>query len=159
MQKIIPIFKKDDPSLFENYRPISLLPAISKVLEKLIFIQLYSYFNEKNCLYDNQYGLRAKYSTEYAAIELVNRIVTKMDKNYIPINVFIDLSKTFDTINHNILQNKLAYYGLNGSALHLFKCYLQNRKQYTEIEQINSNILPITIGVPQGSVLGPLLFI
>ena len=68
--KVIPIFKKDDPSLFENYRPISLLlPTISKVLEKLIFIQLYSYFNETNFLNDNQYDFRAKYSTEYAAID------------------------------------------------------------------------------------------
>ena len=82
-----------------------------------------------------------------------------MDKNDIPINVFLDLSKAFDTIDHNILQNKLAYYGLNGSALQLFISYLQNRKQFTEIEQINSDSLPITIGVPQGSVLGPLLFI
>ena len=82
-----------------------------------------------------------------------------MDKNDIPINVFFDLSKASDTVDHNILQKKLAYYGLTGSALHLFKNYLQNRKQYSEIEQINSDILPITIGVPQGSVLGPLLFI
>ena len=82
-----------------------------------------------------------------------------MDKNDIQINVFLDLSKAFDTIDHDILQNKLAYYGLNGPALHLFKSYLQNRKQYIEIEQINSDILPITIGVPQGSVVGPLLFI
>ena len=140
-------------------RPISLLPTISKVLEKQFFIQLYSYFNEKKFLNDNQYVFRAKYLTEYAAIELIDRIVTKMDKNDIPINVFLDLPKAFDTIDHNILQNKLAYYGLNGSALHLFKRYLQNRKQFTEIEQINSDILPITIGVPQGSVLGPLLFI
>ena len=77
--KVIPIFKKDDPSLFENYRPISLLPTIPKVLEKQIFIQLYSYFNENNFLNDNQYGFRAKYSTEYATIELIDRIVNKMD--------------------------------------------------------------------------------
>ncbi|KAK2189669.1 hypothetical protein NP493_100g06009 [Ridgeia piscesae] len=82
-----------------------------------------------------------------------------MDNNDIPINVFLELSKAFGTIDHNILPNKLTYYGINGSALHLFKSYLQNRKQVTEIEQINSDILPITIGVPQGSVLGPLLFI
>ena len=82
---------KDDPSLFENYRPISLLPTISKVLEKLIFIQVYSYFNEKNILYNNQYGFRAKYSREFA-----------------------DFSKACDTIDHNVLQSKLAYYGLNG---------------------------------------------
>ena len=82
-----------------------------------------------------------------------------MDTNDIPINVFLDLSKVFDTIDHNILQNKLAYYGLNGSALYLFQSYLKNKKQYTEIEQINSDILPITIGVPQGAVLGSLLCI
>ena len=103
--------------------------------------------------------LELKYSTKYAAIELIDRIVTKMDKNNIPINVFFDLSKAFDTIDHNILQNKLAYYGLNGSALHLFKSHLQNRFVFTEIEQINSDILLITIGDPQGSVLGQLLFI
>ena len=81
-----------------------------------------------------------------------------MDKNDIPINVFLDLSKAYCT-EHNILQKQLAYYGLNGSTLHLFKSYLQNRKQYTEIEQINSDILPIIIGVPQAPVLGPVLFI
>ena len=130
-----------------------------KTTDQALFFLPFPYFNEKKFLNDNQYGFRAKYSTEYAAIELVDRIVTKIDKNDIPINVFLDLSKAFDTIDHNILQNKLAYYGLNGSALHLLKSYLQNRKQYTEIEQINSDILPIKIGVPQGSVLGPLLFI
>ena len=104
LQKVIPIFRKDDPSLFVNYRQISLLPTISKVIEKLIFIQLYSYFNRKKVLYDNQHGLIAKYSTEFAALELTDIIVTKMDKNDVPINVFLDLSKEFDTINHNNLQ-------------------------------------------------------
>ena len=97
---VIPIFKKDDPCLFENYRPISLLPTISKVLEKLMFIQLYSYFNKHFILCDNQYGFRAKYSTTFAAHELINNIVTMMDINDVPINVFIDLSKAFDTIDH-----------------------------------------------------------
>ena len=82
-----------------------------------------------------------------------------MENNDVPINVFLAHSKAFHTIDYNILQNKLAYYGLSGSALQLFKSYLQNRKQYIEIEQVNSDSLPITIGVPQGSVLGPLFCI
>ena len=133
------------------------LPFLS--IRKHYFYTIIFIFQRKKFLNDNQYGSRAKYSTEYGAIELIYRIVTNMDKNDLPIYVFLDLSKAFDTVDHNILQNKLAYYGLNGLALHLFKSYLQNRKQFTEIEQINSDILPITIGVPQGSVLGPLLFI
>ena len=91
--------------------------------------------------------------------QTINRIITQMNNNDEPINIFLDLSKAIDTIDHNILLNKLTYYGLNGSTLQLFRSYLQNRKQYTEIEQINSDILSITIGVPKGSILGPLLFI
>ena len=101
--KVIPIFKKGDPSLFENYRPISLLPAISKVLEKIIALQLSSYFEKNKLLFDNQYGFRAKHSTEHAALELIDRITNKMDTNEIPLNIFLDLSKAFDTIDHSIL--------------------------------------------------------
>ena len=105
--KVIPIFKKGDPSLFENYRPISLLPAISKVLEKIIALQLSSYFEKNKLLFDNQYGFRPKHSTEHAALELTDRITNKMDTNEIPLNIFLDLSKAFDTIDHSILLNKL----------------------------------------------------
>ena len=157
--KVIPIFKKGDPSLFENYRPISLLPAISKVLEKIIALQLSSYFEKNKLLFDNQYGFRPKHSTEHAALELIDRITNKMDTNEIPLNIFLDLSKAFDTIDHSILLNKLKYYGLKGSTLNLFQSYLSNRKQYTEIEDTTSTILPIQVGVPQGSILGPILFI
>ena len=157
--KVIPIFKKGDPSLFENYRPISLLPAISKVIEKIIALQLSSYFEKNKLLFDNQYGFRPKHSTEHAALELIYRIINKMDTNEIPLNIFIDLSKAFDTIDHTILLNKLKYYGLKGSTLNLFQSYLNNRKQYTEIEDTTSTILPIHVGVPQGSILGPILFI
>ena len=86
-----------------------MLPIVSKVLKKLIFIQLYSYFNKKEILYDNQYGFRGKYSTEFAARKLIDRIVTIMDKNDVPVNVFIDLWKAFATVDHSILQNKLAW--------------------------------------------------
>ena len=157
--KVIPIFKKGDPSLFENYRPISLLPAISKVVEKIIALQLSSYFEKNKLLFDNQYGFRPKHSTEHAALELIDRITNKMDTNEIPLNIFLDLSKAFDTIDHSILLNKLKYYGLKGSTLNLFQSYLSNRKQYTEIEDTTSTILPIQVGVPQGSILGPILFI
>ena len=99
------------------------------------------------------------HSTEYAALELIDRIITKMDKDELPINICLDLSKAFDTIDHSILINKLWYYGIKGSHLRLIHSYLSNRKQYTEINNTKSNILSITTGVPQGSILGPLLFI
>ena len=110
-------------------------------------------------MFHNQYGFRPKHSTEHAALELIDRIINKMDTNEIPLNIFLDLSKAFDTIDHTILLNKLKYYGLKGSTLNLFQSYLNNRKQYTEIEYTTSTILPIHVGVPQCSILGPILFI
>ena len=157
--KVIPIFKKDDPTLFKNYRPISLLSTISKIIEKIIFTQLSLYFDENKLIFDNQYGFRPKHSTEYAALELVDRIITQMDVKEVPINIFLDLSKAFDTIDHTILLAKLRYYGIHDTALRLLKSYLNNRKPYVEFEDTKSEILPITVGVPQGSILGPLLFI
>ena len=157
--KVIPLFKKDDPKLLKNYRPISLLPTTSNVIEKIIFTQLSTYFNENKLIFDNQYGFRPKHSTEYAALEIVDRIITDMDKKEVPINIFLDLSKAFDTIDHTILLAKLRYYGIHDTALLLLKSYLNNRKQYVEFQDTNSEILPITVGVPQGSILWPLLFI
>ena len=92
-------------------------------------------------------------------MELIDRIINKMDAYEIPLNIFLDLSKAFDTIDHTILLSKLKYYGLKGSTLNLFHSYLINRKQYTEIVDITSEMLPIQIGVPQGSIIGPILFI
>ena len=158
--KVIPIlYKKGDPSLFENYRPISLLPSISKVLEKRIALQLSSYFEKTKLLFDNTYGFRPKHCTEHAALELIDRIINKMDTNEIPVNIFLDPSKALDTIDLTILLSKLKYYGLKGSTLNVFHSYLINRKHYTEIEDITSDILPIQIGVPQCSIIGPILFI
>ena len=108
---------------------------------------------------NSQYGFRSGHSTEYAAIDLVDNIITQMDNNEIPISIFLDLSKAFDTIDHAILLHKLQHYGIDGIHLQLFKSYLSNRKQYVEIDDIKSNTLPITTVVPQGSILGPLLFI
>ena len=101
----------------------------------------------------------SKHSTKFAALELIDRIITDMDNDETPINIYLDLSKAFDTIDHSILTAKLKYYCISGSKLRLLCSYLLNRKQYTQINNIKSNILPIPTGVPQGSILGSLLFI
>ena len=130
LAKVVPIFKKDDDTKFSNYRPISILPTISKVFERIIFEQLYNYLNSLNLFYHGQYGFRENHSTELAALELIDRIIQYLDKGETPISVFLDLSKAFDTLDHSILLSKLEYYGIRNNALKLFKNYLSNRKQY-----------------------------
>ena len=157
--KVIPLFKKGDIYTFDNYRPISLLPSISKIFERTMYDQIYNYFQNNELFYNSQYGFRKNHSTELATLEIIDRIIQEMDKYNTPINIYIDLSKAFDTIDHNILLCKLKYYGLNGAALDLCRNYLVNRKQYVEIANIKSEENVITTGVPQGSILGPLLFL
>ena len=157
--KVIPIFKKEDPSLCNNYRPISLLPAISKIFEKVIFKQLYDYFTDNNLFYQHQYGFRSGHSTEMAVLETIDRIYIEMDKYKTPLNMYLDLSKAFDTINYNILLEKLTYYGVSGMANNLIKSHLTSRKQYVDFQEAKSALLDIKTGFPQGSILGPLLFI
>ena len=157
--KVLPLYKKEDKAVFTNYRPISLLPAISKIFERIIFDQLYSYFITHRLFYTSQYGFRKDHSTEFAALELVDRLIYKMDDGKSPIGIFIDLSKAFDTLNHDILLYKLKYYGIDEIANNLFGSYLSNRKQYVEFDSIESDMLLVTTGVPQGSILGPLLFL
>ncbi len=157
--KVIPLFKKGDDTIFSNYRPISLLPAISKIFEKVIYKQVYDFFKLNKLLYPSQYGFRQGHSTELAALELVDRIIQDMDRNEIPLNIYLDLSKAFDTLDHDILIDKLYSYGFRDNALKLFRSYLSNRKQFVEFDNVKSELLPLQTGVPQGSVLGPLLFI
>ena len=157
--KVIPLHKKDELTNIENYRPISLLPALSKILEKVIFNQLNYYFNSNNIFCGSQYGFRAKHSTELAALHQVDDITNQMDKGTIPINIYLDLSKAFDTLDHTILLHKLHYYGIGDIELKLFRDYLSNRKQFVQIGKTASNFRNIQTGVPQGSILGPLLFI
>ena len=157
--KVVPIYKKDDKMLFENYRPVSVLPSISKVFERILHTQLSNYMSRENLLYPHQYGFREGHSTELAALEFIDKITKIMDKNEIPIAIYIDLSKAFDTIDHEILLYKLQYYGIRSKALDLMASYLSNRCQYTVVNEWTSHPLKINTGVPQGSILGPLLFI
>ena len=123
--------------MFENYRPISILPAISKMLEKTIFNKLHDYFQDNKLYCKNQYGFRRNHSTEYAALELIDRVILDMDKNEITVSIFIDLSKAFDPVDHNIVINKLQYYGIKGPALDIFQSYLSNRRQFVQIGNNN----------------------
>ena len=157
--KVKPLYKKGDNFCLNNYRPISLLPTISKIFERVMFTQLYCYLNAHNLLSEQQYGFRSQHSTELACVKLVDYITTEMDnikKIKTPTVIFLDLSKAFDTLNFNILLNKLQYYGIHGIALSLIKSYLTNRFQYVQFENSESDLLEIKTGIPQGSILGPL---
>ena len=159
ISKVIPIYKKNDNTIFSNYRPISLLPSISKVFEKIILDQITTYLDSNNLIHKHQYGFRKNHSTEYAALHIVNYLNYEMDRNRTPTNVYLDLSKAFDTLSHYILLRKLKHYGVCDSALNLMKSYLENRKQFVQFDECISEMKAIHKGVPQGSILGPLLFL
>ena len=132
--KVIPIYKKGDSKSLNNYRPISILSTINKIFEKILHARLIKYIDSFNILYKYQFGFRKNHSTEHALIEIVDQIRLSIDQKQLTCGIFIDLSKAFDTVDHNILLGKLEYYGIRGNALNLFKSYLSNRKQYTVIE-------------------------
>ena len=146
--KVKPIFKKNDTHTINNYRPISLLPSVSKIFEKIIYHQTYSYFQSNNLFFTSQYGFRAGHSTEHAAIEIVDKIIKNLDMNELPINIYLDLSKAFNTLDHSILIQKLKFYGVEGNSLKIFQNYLSKRKQFVEFENVHSEVLEIDIGVP-----------
>ena len=158
--KIVPLYKNNDRHDIKNYRPISLLPSISKIFEKVAHDQIFQYFTDNKLLFGNQYGFRKKHSTEHAIIELVDRVTFAVDQGQTPLAFFLDLSKAFDSLDHCILLKKLNFYGIQNLALNWFKSYLNNRFHYLEYEQnVTTDSIPVSVGVPQGSILGPLLFI
>ena len=158
--KVIPIFKnKGDRLTVSNYRPISLLSNINKIFEKLVYSRLYSFLDLHKCIYELQFGFRANHSTNHALLSLTESIRDALDNGKFACGIFIDLQKAFDTVDHRILLRKLEYYGIRGLSNNWFKSYLTNRQQYVSINGYNSNKKPMLYGVPQGSVLGPLLFL
>jgi hypothetical protein len=158
--KVTPIFKEGDATNLTNYRPISVLSVFSKVLERILYNVIYNHLSLNNILYTNQYGFKKNTSTEHAILHITRSISESFENSQYTLGVFIDLSKAFDTIDHQILLKKIKYYGIKGNVLKLLQSYLCNRKQFVYSNEVNpSNLLNITCGVPQGSILGPLLFL
>ena len=157
--KVIPIYKKENAEIFSNYRPVSVLPCFSKILERLVFNRCMDYIDKNNLLNEKQFGFRPNHSTYMAIIELVDKIANAVERNETTVGIFLDLSKAFDTINRDILLYKLEHYGFRGVALDWFKSYLSNRKQFVRYQMHDSNHKIINCGVPHGYILGPLLFI
>jgi hypothetical protein len=157
--KVIPIHKGGDRSLPDNYRPISLLPNFSKILEKIVSVRLTNFLNENNLISPCQFGFRKGHSTVHSLTHFINNITKALNDKKHSIVIFCDLRKAFDTVDHRILLTKLSNLGVSGAALHWFSSYLTNRKQFVSIDEHNSSLLNIILGVPQGSILGPLLFL
>ena len=157
--KVTPIFKKGNQEDVGNYRPVSTLPIFGKIFEKVIYSRIYSFALSQNILDENQFGFRKSHSTSHAVNYSVRIIEESIKKQNHVLGIFIDLSKAFDTIDHSTLLTKLDRYGIRGNANCLIKSYLSNRTQYTEVLNEKSENLIIRYGVPQGSVLGPLLFL
>ena len=157
--RVIPVFKNGSKTDINNYRPISLISVYNKLLEKLVYKRVLVFLENNKMIYSKQFGFRSNHSTEQALLFIVNKIQNAIENREFSCGIFLDFSKAFDTVDHKILLDKLDYYGIRGVAKEWFISYLKDRKQYVSIGNVKSDYKNISCGVPQGSVLGPLLFL
>ena len=159
--KVVPVFKSGDKHDYTNYRPISLLSSFSKLMEKVVARQLVGFLKFHNLLYKHQYGFRANHNCSQPVLHFSDKIYNSLNQkpSLASLSIFIDLKKAFDTVDHNILLQKMDHYGIRGISNEWFQNYLADREQFVSVHGVNSETVKMVCGVPQGSVLGPLLFL
>ena len=157
--KIIPVFKSGSKLEINNYRPISILSSLTKIFEKLIYIRLINFFNKHDVFQPTQYRFQKSKSITHAALDLVTKMCDNITSDQYTVLVLLDFKKAFDAVSHSILLHKLQHYGVGGPSLDLLQSYLDQRKHFVSIVNTASQIAPVSFGVPQGSTLGPLLFL
>ena len=156
--KVIPLFKKEDATLPKNYRPVSLLPILSKILERAVYNQLVKYLEENRILHPSHHGFRKNHSTTTALLEMYSSWVEAVEQDKITAVIMLDMSAAFDLVDKDILVRKLEIYGLEESSARWMDSYLSDRKQQVYLDGELSETLDVSIGVPQGSILGPILY-
>ena len=156
--KIIPLHKKNDSTSPQNYRPVALLAVFSKILERAIFLQIVKYMNDNLLFHPSQHGFRKNHNTTTAILEMMDQWVEAMDRKNVSASVMLDLSAAFDMVDTDILLQKLKIYGFEANAIMWLQSYLTDRQQQVYVDGHLSKPLPVTLGVPQGSILGPLLY-